>query len=111
MTCFSRRTIIKGSPFAAIGWCMPEIWLQAKPTSASPRMPETGSPTRAVTEQIVEEVRQSRAYTIECAMAMPEDKFNFRPVPEVRWSRSILYRNLYDCQGPGEVHARGVGHI
>ncbi len=84
MTSFSRRTIIRGSPLAAISLCMPEIWMQAKRTDASPRMPETGSPTRAVIEQIVEEVRQSRAYTVECAMAMPEDKFNFRPVPEVR---------------------------
>ena len=35
-------------------------------------------------EEFLEAVRQSRAYTLECAMAMPEDKYNFRPVPEVR---------------------------
>ena len=84
VTPFPRRSIIKDFPFAAIGLCIPELWLRAMRTSASPGMPETGSPTRAVIEEIVEEVGKSRAYTIECAMAMPEDKYNFRPVPEVR---------------------------
>ncbi len=78
MAFLSRRTMIKGSPLAAIALCMPETCLP------SPRMPETGPPTRAIVEEIVEEVRHSRAYTIECAMAMPETKYGFRPVPEVR---------------------------
>ena len=47
-------------------------------------MPETGSSTRVIMEEFLEAVRQSRAYTLECAMAMPEDRYNFRPVPEVR---------------------------
>lgn len=84
MASLSRRTLIKDSPLAAIALCMPQTWLQATSGSTSPRMPETGSSARALVEEIVEEARQSRAYTIECAMAMPEDKYNFRPVPEVR---------------------------
>ena len=84
MASLSRRSIVKSSPLAAIALCMPEMWLQTPRTDALPKMPKTGSSTRAVIEEFLAEVRQSRAYTLECAMAMPEDKYNFRPVPEVR---------------------------
>ena len=84
MASFSRRSIIKASPLAAIGLCMPEIWSRAARRNASPDMPEAGSSSRVVIEEILEEFRQSRAYTIECATAMPEEKYHFRPVPEVR---------------------------
>ncbi len=63
---------------------MPQICLQAARTNASPEKPETASSTRGVIEELLEELRQSRAYTLESAMAMPEDKYSFRPVPEVR---------------------------
>ena len=84
MPSFSRRSVIKSSPLAAIALCMPETWLRAARAHTSAEMPETGSSARAVIEEFLEEVRQSRAYTIECALTMPEDKYNFRPVPEVR---------------------------
>ena len=84
MAPFSRRSIIKGSPLAAIALCMPEICLQAARRNASPEKPETTSSTGAVIEEFLEQLRHSRAYTIECAVAMPEDKYAFRPVPEVR---------------------------
>ena len=84
MPSFPRRTVIKGSPLAAIALCMPETWLRAARAISKPEMPETASSARVVIEEFLEEVRKSRGYTIECAMAMPEDKYNFRPVPEVR---------------------------
>ena len=84
MTPIPRRTIIKRSPLAAIALCMPERWWQTAGTDASNKMPGAASSTRAVVEELLERVRQSRAYTLECAMALPEDKYNFRPVPEVR---------------------------
>ena len=84
MGFLSRRGMLKSSPLAAIALCIPEMRPQTVRTDASPKIPGTGSSTRAVIEEIVEEVRKSRAYTIECATAMPEDKYKFRPVPEVR---------------------------
>ncbi|MGH8457861.1 MAG: DinB family protein [Nevskiales bacterium] len=38
----------------------------------------------SVVADFLDEVRQSRAYTLECAQAMPEDKYGFRPVLDTR---------------------------
>ncbi len=84
MTPLSRRTMIKSSPLAAIALCFPDIRLNAVRSDASSSIPKAAQPTRAFIEEIVEEVRHSRAYTIDFAMAMPEEKYSFRPVPEVR---------------------------
>ncbi len=84
MAPFSRRIVIKSSPLAAMALCMPELWAQAVRQNTSPEVPRTRPSARVVIEELLERVRQSRAYTIECAMAMPEDKYDFRPVPEVR---------------------------
>lgn len=84
MTDFSRRSILKSSPLAAIALCMPKPWSQALSLDVSPPTSGTGWLTRAVVEEFLEAIRQSRAYTLGCAMAMPEDRYGFRPVPEVR---------------------------
>ena len=84
MAFLSRRSMLKSPPLAAIALCMPEIWSQTVRTDASHKIPGTGLSTRAVIEELLEGLRQSRAYTIECGMAMPEDKYAFRPVHEVR---------------------------
>lgn len=85
MLSFSRRNLIKNSPLVAIALCMPPRWLQAATTTnMSLPIPQSASPTIAVLEEFLQELRQSRAYTLECAEAMPENKYNLRPVPEVR---------------------------
>src|SRR5712692_7951714 len=83
MANLSRRTIIKGSPLAAIAACMPKCLCAMGETGAAP-MHKNVPLGRAIVDAIAEEVRQSRAYTVECATAMPEEKYSFRPVPEVR---------------------------
>ncbi len=107
MNPFSRRIILKGSPLAAIALCMPEMWAQTLRTDASPKVPENGSSTRTVIEELLERVRQSRAYTLEFAAAMPEEKYAFRPVPEVR---SFGQQLVHIAEGNGsimETHVEG----
>jgi hypothetical protein len=83
MTFLSRRTVLKTSPLAAIALCLPGPLYAARTTDPAP-MGENGTLERGLVDAIAEALRQSRAYTVECATAMPENKYNFRPVPEVR---------------------------
>jgi uncharacterized damage-inducible protein DinB len=109
MDLLSRRRVLKGSSLAAIGLCMPEIWAQANRTGA-PAPVGTASSSRVVIEQIMEALHQSRAYTLECAAAMPENKYNFRPVPEVR---SFGQQMVHIAEANGsimQVHVEGNKH-
>src|SRR5712692_7859808 len=83
MANLSRRTIIKGSPLAAIAACMPKCLCAMGETGAAP-MHKNVPLGRAIVDAIAEEVRQSRAYTVECATVMPEERHRFRPVPKIR---------------------------
>ena len=107
MTSLSRRTIIKGSPLAAIALCMPEMCMQAATRTASPETPQTAPPTRAFIDELFERVKQSRAYTLEFATAMPEDKYGFRPVPEVRSFGQQLVHIAETNGSVMEMHVEG----
>lgn len=74
----SRRVVLQSTTLAALAACLPEMQAQT-----AKRKPRSGMSTSVVAD-FLDEVRQSRAYTLECALAMPEDKYGFRPVPETR---------------------------
>lgn len=99
MAHLSRRMIIKGSPLAAIAVCTPKC-LCAAGAAGPAQMHENVSPFRAIVDTITEEVRQSSAYTVECAAAMPEEKYSFRPVPEVR---SFGQQMVHIAQANGSI--------
>ena len=81
---FSRRSFVKHSPLAAIAVCMPEVWSQAAESVLLPQKPKLDGPMRGLLNDFLDSLRDSRSYIIECAQAMPEEKYSFRPVPEVR---------------------------
>ena len=79
--CISRRTLMISSVTAALGMCVPELWPQGRTLG---HITQPGRPGAAYGSDFSDEIRLSRAYTLECAEAMPEAKYFFRPVPEVR---------------------------
>ena len=99
MAHLSRRMIIKGSPLAAIAVCMPKCLCAVGAAGPAP-ISENVPPFRAIVDAIAEEVRQSRAYTVECAAAMPEEKYSFLPVPEVR---SFGQQMVHIAQANGSI--------
>ena len=78
MSGVSRRVVVQSAALAAIASCLPEMEAQTVK-----RKSRSGMNTSVVAD-FLDEVRQSRAYTLECAQAMPDDKYGFRPVPETR---------------------------
>jgi len=78
MAGVTRRVIVQSAALAAIAGCLPKLEAQS-----GARRPSSGMSTSAVAD-FLDEVRQSRAYTLECTQAMPEERFGFRPVPDTR---------------------------
>lgn len=74
----NRRAVLQSAALAAIAGCLPEMEAQTLKPSAR------GGAGASVVTDFLDEVRQSRAYTLECAQAMPEDRYGFRPVPDTR---------------------------
>ena len=84
MSALTRRTLIGSSLLAAFAGCLPELWAQAKPEPVAVRTAAGGAPQIAFIPEFLDELKLSRAYTLECAQAMPGERYEFRPVPEVR---------------------------
>ena len=84
MSDLSRRTLIGSSLVAAFAGCLPELW--AQPAALDPAAARTAAagPQIQFIPEFLDELKLSRAYTLECAQAMPAAKYEFRPVPEVR---------------------------
>ena len=74
----SRRIVLQSSVLAALASCLTGVEAQT-----AKRTPSSGMSTSVVAD-LLDEVRQSRAYTLECAQAMPEEKYGFRPVLDTR---------------------------
>ncbi len=74
----SRRIVLRSSALAALASCLPALEAQT-----ARRNSRSGMNTSVVAD-FLDEVRQSRAYTLECAAVMPEDKYGFRPAPNTR---------------------------
>lgn len=77
MPQLSRRTLLRASALTACAAALPAM-AQQKPAAAPA---ESANPQL---DDLKAAFQQSRAYTLEVAQAMPEEKYNFRPVPEVR---------------------------
>jgi uncharacterized damage-inducible protein DinB len=85
MSALSRRTLMRSSLVAAFASCLPELW--ARPAVPGPATARTAAGAGAQIQfipEFLDELKLSRAYTLECAQAMPGEKYEFRPVPEVR---------------------------
>jgi uncharacterized damage-inducible protein DinB len=92
----SRRTLMRSSALAAVAGCLPAIaWSKEK----------KGSRARIV--DFLDALRLSRMYTIEVAQAMPEEKYNFRPVPEVRSYAQQLLHIAESLPGLFEIFIEG----
>jgi uncharacterized damage-inducible protein DinB len=81
MPRISRRALVISSVTAALGMCAPELWPQGRTLG---HITQPGRSAVGYSSDFSDELRLSRAYTLECAEAMPEAKYFFRPVPEVR---------------------------
>ncbi|HEV2021173.1 MAG TPA: DinB family protein [Terriglobales bacterium] len=85
MSALSRRTLIRSSLVAAFAGCLPELWAQpVAPDPAAARVAAGAGARIQFIPEFLDELKLSRAYTLECAHAMPPEKYEFRPVPEVR---------------------------
>lgn len=84
MSALSRRTLMSSSLIAAFASCLPELWAQGKPDPVVVTHAAGGAPQIQFIPEFLDELKLSRAYTLECAQAMPAEKYEFRPVPEVR---------------------------
>ncbi len=84
MAKISRRSLIQSSATAAIAVCVPEIWAQK--ASTKPRVVKQEAPPAPFNfmAEYLKELKTSRAYTLDCAHAMPAEKYGFKPVAEVR---------------------------
>ena len=83
MSALSRRTLMRSSLVAAFASCLPELWAQGAAADPVVARPAAGGQIQFIPE-FLDELKLSRAYTLECAQAMPAEKYEFRPVPEVR---------------------------
>ena len=83
MSALSRRALMRSSLVAAFASCLPELWAQRPAADPVGARPAAGAQIQFIPE-FLDELKLSRAYTLECAHAMPGEKYEFRPVPEVR---------------------------
>ncbi len=85
MSALSRRSLLRSSLVAAFAGCLPELWGQGTPDLVAVRTKSAvAGPQIQFIPEFLDELKLSRAYTLECAQAMPREKYEFRPVPEVR---------------------------
>jgi len=77
----SRRTLVVSSVTAAFALCAPEVWPQGRTLG---HITQPGRSSVGYSSDFSDELHLSRDYTLECAEAMPEAKYFFRPVPEMR---------------------------
>jgi uncharacterized damage-inducible protein DinB len=83
MSTLSRRALVRSSLAAAFAGCLPGLWAQPQAANPAASRPAAGGQIQSIPE-FLDELKLSRAYTLECAQAMPGEKYEFRPVPEVR---------------------------
>lgn len=83
MVSVSRRQVMQASAIAAFAACVPEVWPQATRILRDTQQPTTPAGAGVVTD-FLDEIRQSHAYTVECAQAMPEPRYSHRPASDMR---------------------------
>ena len=83
MAPFSRRVLLRASLLGLVAGCAPAMWPQSE-RGGYPRPGLRRGPTADTVSEFMDEISQARACTVECAEAMPEELYGFRPVPEER---------------------------
>ena len=115
MRSLSRRALMRSSLVAAFAGCLPELWGQGVLDPVVARAKSAGAaPQLHFIPEFLDELKLSRAYTLECAQAMPAEKYEFRPVPEVRtFGQQMVHISeavpgLYELNEAFSVQALGV---
>jgi len=83
MSPISRRTLLRTSVLGLVAGCAPLMWSQSE-RGGYPRPGLRRGPTADAVSELLDEISLARACTVECAEAMPEDHYGFRPVAEER---------------------------
>ena len=83
MPQLSRRALLRASLLGLVAGCAPVAWAQSE-RGGYPRPGLRRGPTADSVSELMDEISQARACTVECAEAMPEDHYGFRPVAEER---------------------------
>jgi len=104
MPRISRRALVISSVTAALGMCAPELWPQGRTLG---HITQPGRSSVGYNSDFADELRLSRAYTLECAEAMPEAKYFFRPVPEVRTFGQQMVHIAETMRGVYEIFIEG----
>ena len=84
MLSVTRRQLMRSSAAAAFALCVPEMWPQAGRVLRDTQQPPALANGTGVVTDFLYEIRQSHGYTVECAQAMPEAHYGYRPAPDTR---------------------------
>ena len=83
MSFLSRRAVLRASVVGLVAGCAPALWPQSE-RGGYPRPGLRRGPTADSVSELMDEISLARACTVECAEAMPEQHYGFRPVAEER---------------------------
>ena len=83
MSFLSRRALLRTSVLGLVAGCAPAMWPQSE-RGGYPRPGLRRGPTADSVAELMDEISLARACTVECAEAMPEQHYGFRPVAEER---------------------------
>lgn len=104
----SRRAWMKTSGLAAVALCAGEMWAQGERPCRQGRQGGTVFvPLFTYLPDFSDMLGLSRDYTIECALAMPESRYGFRPAQEVRTFGQHMVHIAESVRGVYEVFVEG----
>jgi uncharacterized damage-inducible protein DinB len=83
MSFISRRVLLRTAVLGLVAGCAPAMWPQSE-RGGYPRPGLRRGPTADSVSELMDEISLARACAVECAEAMPEDHYGFRPVAEER---------------------------
>jgi len=83
MSFLSRRALLRVSVLGLVAGCAPAMWPQSE-RGGYPRPGLRRGPTADSDSEFMDEISLARTCAVECAEAMPEQLYSFRPVAEER---------------------------
>ncbi len=83
MSVLSRRALRRASVLGLVAGCAPAMWPQSE-RGGYPRPGLRRGPTADSVSEFMDEISLARTCAVECAEAMPEQLYSFRPVAEER---------------------------
>jgi len=98
MAFFSRRVVLRASLLGVVAGCAPAMWPQSE-RGGYPRPGLRRGPTADAVSEFMDEISQGRACTVECAEAMPEQLYGFRPVAEERTFGQLMVHIAESVRG------------